>query len=52
MDAGHTIEGAKSRDFDCGIAVLQAHWTLRRTRVNVSHIHQAEDPAQWIELAC
>lgn len=28
VNAGHTIEGAKSRNFDRGIAVLQAHWTL------------------------
>ena len=28
VNAGHTIEEAKSRNFDRGIAVLQAHWTL------------------------
>ena len=45
VDAGHTIEGAKSKALDeCGITFLHALWTLRRTYANLSHTHPAKPP--------
>ena len=40
VDAGYTSEGTKSKALDeRGITFLQAHWTLSRTCVKLSHIH-------------